>query len=230
MDYKWHHDLLVDRARRRVITGYSERHHIIPRCLGGSNAAENIVRLLPEEHYLVHQLLVKMHPHHAGLVSAALMMSGESSPFCHRNNKAYGWLRRRYSVMVTGRVKSPEHIAKLAAANKGKKRSAVFKAAVGAFHTGRKRPAETGQKISASHKKRCRTPEFRERMRLQNLGKKRSAEFADACKHRRLGTQHSAETKAKMRAAKIGKTKSAETRQRMSDAQRKRYAASRAAL
>jgi len=30
--------------------------------MNGNNRKENIVRLSPEEHYVVHQLLVKMHP------------------------------------------------------------------------------------------------------------------------------------------------------------------------
>lgn len=96
MNYQRHHDLLIDRARNRVITGYAERHHIIPRCLGGSNEQDNIVRLLPEEHYLIHLLLVKMHPGHAGLVSAAFLMSRGTATL-QRNNKIFGWMRREYA-------------------------------------------------------------------------------------------------------------------------------------
>lgn len=39
---------------------YTEKHHIIPRSLGGTNDLENIVRLIPREHYIVHWLLTKM--------------------------------------------------------------------------------------------------------------------------------------------------------------------------
>ena len=42
--------------------GYVERHHILPKCVGGGDESENLVPLTPEEHYLAHQLLVKMHP------------------------------------------------------------------------------------------------------------------------------------------------------------------------
>lgn len=40
-------------------TVFTERHHIIPRCMGGSNDNSNIVRLTPREHFIAHCLLVK---------------------------------------------------------------------------------------------------------------------------------------------------------------------------
>jgi hypothetical protein len=38
---------------------YTERHHIIPRSLGGDNQRENIVRLSARAHFLAHWLLTK---------------------------------------------------------------------------------------------------------------------------------------------------------------------------
>ena len=40
--------------------GYAERHHIIPRCLGGTNLKENLIFLTAREHFICHLLLVKM--------------------------------------------------------------------------------------------------------------------------------------------------------------------------
>jgi len=37
-----------------------ERHHIIPKSLGGNNDHENLVVLWYREHYIAHRLLVKM--------------------------------------------------------------------------------------------------------------------------------------------------------------------------
>lgn len=34
--------------------GYSEKHHVCPRSLGGSNSAKNLVRLKASDHYLAH--------------------------------------------------------------------------------------------------------------------------------------------------------------------------------
>ena len=52
MNYQAHYDKLIARGKRTLIHGYRERHHIIPRCLGGSNTAENLVYLTAEEHFV----------------------------------------------------------------------------------------------------------------------------------------------------------------------------------
>ena len=76
-------------------------HHIIPRCLGGSNEKENLVALTPEEHYVAHQLLVKIYPDNSSLTYAALkMVHGRS------NNKWYGWLKKRYQKISKQRTGS----------------------------------------------------------------------------------------------------------------------------
>lgn len=102
MDYQKHYDRLIERARGRVINGYTERHHVIPRCLGGDDTPENLVELTAEEHYLAHLLLVKIHPEHKGLVWAAIMMTGHNSGQ-RNNNKMYGWLRRKHSQLAKQR-------------------------------------------------------------------------------------------------------------------------------
>lgn len=40
--------------------GYTEKHHIIPVCLGGSDDTSNIVRISARKHFLCHYLLIKM--------------------------------------------------------------------------------------------------------------------------------------------------------------------------
>lgn len=49
---------------------YYERHHIIPRCLGGSNDKENLVLLTAREHFLAHWLLVRIYPENSKLIFA----------------------------------------------------------------------------------------------------------------------------------------------------------------
>src|SRR6266852_3337421 len=58
--YRWYYQI-VDRARKRgVPEDYFEKHHVIPRIMGGKNAEWNIVNLTYREHYIVHWLLIKM--------------------------------------------------------------------------------------------------------------------------------------------------------------------------
>ncbi len=93
MNYIKHYTLLIARAQGRIVDGYTEKHHIIPRCMGGTDAYDNIVRLTPEEHYLAHQLLVKIHPENHALKKSANMMCVKSVNQ-KRNNKVYGWIKR----------------------------------------------------------------------------------------------------------------------------------------
>jgi hypothetical protein len=110
MDYKKHYELLISRARNRQLPGYVERHHIIPRCIGGTNDSDNIVNLTPEEHYVAHQLLVKIYPTVDSLVYAANKMT-VSSKNVKRRNKRYGWLKRRYQNVCKKRIgdKNPSY-------------------------------------------------------------------------------------------------------------------------
>lgn len=45
---------------RPDISGYTEKHHIIPKSLGGSNDDENIRAVSARQHSVLHKLLVKM--------------------------------------------------------------------------------------------------------------------------------------------------------------------------
>lgn len=110
MDYTKHYDALIERAKQRVLTCYTEKHHVIPKCLGGNDTKENIVMLLPEEHYVAHQLLVKIYPSSKQLLYAALMMT-VSSASVKRKNKAYKWLKEKYHLVCKERtgVKNPSY-------------------------------------------------------------------------------------------------------------------------
>ena len=55
--YQVWYDQLIERARNRVITGYYEKHHIVPKSLGGANDESNLVKLTAREHVMAHMLL-----------------------------------------------------------------------------------------------------------------------------------------------------------------------------
>jgi hypothetical protein len=96
MNYRKHYQKLIERARNRTKTGYIESHHIIPKCMGGDDSFENLVDLTPEEHYVAHQLLVKIYPNNTALIYAAAMMSAG-----RENNKMYGWIKRKWSAIIS---------------------------------------------------------------------------------------------------------------------------------
>lgn len=99
MNYKLHYDRLIERASNRNLTDYTEKHHIIPKCMGGDDSQSNIAILTGREHYVAHQLLIKIYPNHDGLNLAAVRMGSNSEE--HTNgrsmNRLYSWLRERFA-------------------------------------------------------------------------------------------------------------------------------------
>ena len=74
MDYARIYGQLVGRARGRLRHGYMERHHILPKCMGGTDKSSNLVLLTAKEHFIAHKLLVRMHPDVYGLWQALIAM------------------------------------------------------------------------------------------------------------------------------------------------------------
>lgn len=150
----------MHRATTLVPTGYSERHHIRPRCLDGDNTPSNIVRLTPEEHYIAHQLLVKMYPGNIKILWAAVAMTNGTTKQSRRN-KLYGWLRRQLAARLSEKFKghsvSAESRAKMSASQLGKKR---------APHS-----EDTKAKMSAASKGRPKSAAHRTALATAKLGK-----------------------------------------------------------
>jgi hypothetical protein len=121
MNYPQIYNKLIDRARTRKLKCYVEKHHIIPECMGGLDTSENLVELTPEEHYLAHQLLIRVYPNDDRMVFAAQMMT-----VGRPTNKLYGWLRRRAAKAIgdynRGYKHTPEAREKIRLSKIGKKR------------------------------------------------------------------------------------------------------------
>ena len=94
MNYKNHYESLIERAKERDIDEYTEIHHIKPRCLGGTDEKTNLVKLTAREHFVAHQLLVKIYPNHGGLIGAIFYMTCGNE---FRSNRIYEWHRKRFS-------------------------------------------------------------------------------------------------------------------------------------
>lgn len=56
---KWYNSI-ISKAQTRALDSYTEKHHIIPRSLGGTNLTDNLVKLTGREHFICHWLLMKM--------------------------------------------------------------------------------------------------------------------------------------------------------------------------
>lgn len=83
MNYEQIYYNLISKARARasskiearaVLDGYSECHHIIPKCIGGTDDISNLVHLSAREHFVSHLLLTKIYPKEYKLLYACFRM------------------------------------------------------------------------------------------------------------------------------------------------------------
>ena len=104
MNYKLIHDSIINNAKKRastkkgakLILGYFETHHIVPKCMDGDNTKENLVFLSAREHFIVHILLVKIYPHDKSLLYACNRLIGDKREN-RTNGKTYESLKRQIS-------------------------------------------------------------------------------------------------------------------------------------
>jgi len=61
MNYQNIYESLIAKRQKNPATGYTERHHILPKSLGGSDDPSNLVVLTGREHWVAHLLLYKIH-------------------------------------------------------------------------------------------------------------------------------------------------------------------------
>jgi hypothetical protein len=207
MDYQKIYNNLIKREITRE--GYVEKHHILPRCLGGLDNKENLVDLYPEEHYLAHLLLCKIYSGNQKLLYAAMnMTTGSMINNGKRNNKAYGWLRRQYSKSMSGD-------------NNPNRRNVNIQKEAAKKRVGLKRTEETKARMSAAQKGRILTTDHKSKLSIAATTRPPiSDETRQKLKQRTpnksmLGKTMSVETKAKMSASQKGKKMSEEAKAKM---------------
>lgn len=114
MNYKQIHDSIIDRAKTRVLPKetYSERHHIIPRCMGGSNDKSNLVDLTAKEHCIIHKLLHTIHPNNSDLAYAywaMVTMKDDNNRDYKISAREYETIRKVISGLQSQRVSGENH-------------------------------------------------------------------------------------------------------------------------
>lgn len=162
---------------------YKERHHIIPKCMDGTNDKSNLIDLFAREHYEAHRLLALENPENQSLQYAWLSMGFLTPPHTQGRYKVtaeeYEQLKlldsQLASIRMTGsgnpmygKTHSKETRKKIGAKSKGRKFSEESKKKMGAHAKGKPRPQEVKRKISDGHKGKVFTEEHR-----KNISKSR---------------------------------------------------------
>ena len=147
---KWY-ATIIENAKDRKLTGYKETHHIVPRSLGGSDDADNLVDLTAREHFVCHWLLVRIHtgPAQHKMVYAlnGMKRSGKA-----QFSAVHSATMKGRTPHNKGKAMSEEQKLAISKANTGKKRSAETIAKHVANQTGKKHSDSTKAKMSAAAK------------------------------------------------------------------------------
>ena len=145
MDYQKIYNDLVDRGKTRILAGYTETHHIVPRCIGGSDDIDNLVKLTAREHYIAHKLLVKIFPAEFKLKYAFWMMcSMETTTQTRYKVSARDY---EYAKQLIA-IRHPETRNKISTSLKQSYETGKRKK----WNLGKKMPSEYGEKISKAKK------------------------------------------------------------------------------
>jgi len=158
--YKVWHDNIIAKAKNRVLTGYQEKHHIIPKSLGGSNKKDNLVALTPKEHFIIHILLCKFT---VGKSRLKMLNALHAMMFFTTKRRGYKTSSRivanlRIEFQKNNPVFDPEVRRKIGLGNKGKIVSAEERRNMSLAHMGLrnslgfKHPKEFGERISRMNK------------------------------------------------------------------------------
>ena len=104
-------NILETRGRFACGDEYHERHHIVPKCVGGTNEEDNLIDLYAREHFIAHQLLAEENPDNNGLIYAYFAMSTISSQHEERYRltpQEYEEARIAFSEMLKKRYQNKE--------------------------------------------------------------------------------------------------------------------------
>lgn len=207
-------DILNSRGRFNCGDEYHERHHIKPRCIGGTNDKDNLIDLFAREHFIAHKLLAEENPDNNALIYAWHMMSTtrnleqcEISPEEYEEARiAFVQSRMGDNNPFYGKKLSEEHKQKISKANKGKIFSIEHCKKLSESHTGTSNPnygkspsEETRIKISNANKGKIVSEETRRKLSEINKGLHMGKDNAFYGKH------HSLETKKKISCANKGR-------------------------
>lgn len=165
--YTWYYSI-VNRAKSRPLhEGYTEKHHIIPKSLGGDNSSNNIAVLTAREHFICHVLLTKItegDDKRKMAYAVRRIMSANKHQDRNFNSRKYKNLREKINKVSCGRKHSNEDKRKISEAL-----------------TGRTFTEDHKHNLSMAKKGKSKPDHIAANLRTLRKGKKNSQEHRDKC-------------------------------------------------
>lgn len=104
-------NIIETRGRFACGNEYHERHHIKPKCMGGTNDEDNLIDLFAREHFIAHKLLAQENPKNDSLIYAWSCMAFVKSSNQERyklSAEEYEEARKAISVVMHNRIITDE--------------------------------------------------------------------------------------------------------------------------
>lgn len=164
---------------KKSLNYYVEIHHIIPKCLGGTDDKDNLVALTYREHIICHKILCRLYPDNYYLHSSIYLMlhvkieNGKKVKTFSNSKEA-----ERYKLFLKSHKKplSDETKKKMSKAHRGWVPSEEFRKKVSERQKGKKVPREIIDKLREINLGRHHTEESKKKMSESKKGKKLSEE------------------------------------------------------
>jgi hypothetical protein len=151
---------LIAHYQNHTVDGFYEKHHIIPKCLGGTNEKSNIVLLPARVHFIAHAFLYKAFPKEPKLAQAFGMMLAANRFHKERkyNSKLYEMAKYARSNSMKGIsrpdwVKEKLRVPKINKKNYKKPKTKEHAQNISKSLKGKKKTQEHINKIVESRKK-----------------------------------------------------------------------------
>lgn len=142
-------EIKKDRVSLKKQGQYFEKHHILPKCKGGSNQKENLVLLTAREHFIAHKLLWLIYRDRQTALGFHKMISNNKNQQRTFSSRDYEFAREAYRITNIGNTYGKAGKGKVSS-YKGIPRpehSILMKGENNPFY-GKKHTEETKQKLS----------------------------------------------------------------------------------
>jgi hypothetical protein len=167
MNYTKIYNQLIERARNRKPEkdGYYERHHIIPKCMGGSNDIDNLVKLTYREHFIAHWLLHRETPDNKSLAAGFHIMA-------FGKNMGRAIKERGNDWMPSSRQLEEARIATVSIPHSEETLKKIREANLGRKHSGETKQKIREANLARKYKYTDEDLKTKQKIREANLGKK----------------------------------------------------------
>lgn len=207
--YSRYTSFIQSRQKRTISDGaYCEKHHILPRSLGGSDEPDNIIELTAREHYIAHLMLWKTY---GGTMSAAFWIMNHTKGR-RLSGRMYQTLKEENARIVSEKQKGVPRWSDDQKKSISERQREYYRTHIVS--------KETRKRISDAGMGRTVSDETRQKIAMTKVGKPRPEEVRRKISESITGHKYpprSEEHRRKIGDAHRGKIVSSETRKKLSN-------------